>query len=200
MNDFHFPIRNPYRRARKLPVALLHFTAGFLLLNGWYEARIGHYPRWLGDYFLILAILEIVFTFFAARLSKTRPVWGETIRLITAGTFGLYAFMLFRDSQSVFGTLMTVIALSFVMIFFVEQRWKQPFILRIDEQGLWFPRLLKYQLFPWGRFNHVILRNNLLTLDFSNNRVIQLDLARRVEEDEAQGFNLFCSRYIDSQP
>lgn len=197
MKDFHFPIRNPYHRTKKLPVALLHFTAGFLLLNGWYEARIGHYPRWVGLYFLVLAIGEIVFTFFAARLQKSHPRWGEVMRLITAVTFGLYAFMLFRDNQLVFGILMILIALSFVAIFYIEQRWKKPFILRVTEEGLWFPKLFKYQLFPWGSFNHVILRNNLLTLDFSSNRIVQLDLDTRVAEEETRGFNLFCSRYIN---
>lgn len=196
MKDFHFPIRNPYHRTKKLPVALLHFTAGFLLLNGWYEARIGHYPPWVGIYFLVLAIVEIAFTFFAARLQREHPRWGAGMRLLTAVTFGVYAAMLFRDRQLVFGVLMALIAVSFVAIYYIEQRWKRPFILRITEQGLWFPRLFKYQLFPWEKFNHVILHNNLLTLDFSTNRIVQLDVDTPISEQETQGFNRFCAEYI----
>lgn len=196
VSDFHFPIRNPYVRTKKLPVALLHFTAGFLLVNAWYEARIGHYPAWLASCFIVLAVGEIIFTFFAGRLQRAHPLWGEAMRLITAVTFFVYAVMLFRDRQSLFGTLMVLIALSFVGIFFIEKRWKRPFILRIDEEGLWFPRLFRYELFPWIKFNHVILRNNLLTLDFATNRVVQLDLEVQLGDGETQGFNQFCSRHV----
>lgn len=199
MNDYHFPIRNPYQRTRRLPVALLHFTAGFLLLNGWYEARIGHYPSWVAACFLVLAVAEVIFTFFASRLQRHHAGWGTPMRLVTAVTFGAYAYMLFRDHQLIFGVLMAVIALSFVAIFYIEQRWKRPFVLRVDEEGLWFPRLFNYQLFPWGKFNHIVLHNNLLTLDFSSNRVVQLDLDTRVGEEDSQGFNRFCSRHIEGR-
>lgn len=200
MRDFNLPIQNPFYRSKKLPVALLHFTAGFLFINGWYESRIGHYPSWLAAFFLTLAVVEIGFTFFAGRLQVTRPKLGAGLRLIAACSFGLYAFMLLRDSQTLFGCLMILIMLAFIAIYLIELRWNKPFIIGVDDQGIWFPKLFRSQLFPWKSFNHVILRNNLLTLDFSSNRIVQFDLAEDVDEDRTRAFNLFCIEHVETKP
>jgi hypothetical protein len=197
VTDFHLPIRNPYHRNKKLPVALLHFTAGFLLLNGWYEARIGHYPPWLGILFLLMAIFEIAYTFFAAKVQYKYPGLGGVIRLVTVVAFAVYAWILFGDGQNLFGVFMILVTVAFVLIYFIEKRWNRPFVVRVNEEGIWFPRIFRSQLFPWNRFNHVILRNNLLTLDFTSNRVVQLDLDKTFEVSQAINFNVFCTRQLD---
>lgn len=194
MNDFSLTIHNPYYRNKKLPVALLHFTAGFLLLSAFLGSEDGHYPRWIAITFLVLGIIEIIYTFFASRLQRYSHRPGEIIRLVTALAFVLYAVMLFKDNQLLFGIFMSLIVVAFIMIFFIERRWNRPFILKINEEGVWFPRYFRYQLFPWEKFNHVILRGNILTLDFTTNRVAQLEVFSSFNENQTLLFNQFCEK------
>lgn len=198
MTDFSLTIKNPYSRSKKFPVALLHFTAGFLLLNGWYEAKVGHYPEWLSIAYLIFGIFEIVYAFFAIRLQRKIPHLGSAIRLLAGIAFAVYAWMLFRDKDSIFGVFMVIIAIAFFVIYRVEERWNIPFVVRVNKEGVWFPRTFKSQLYTWNSFNHVILRDNLLTLDFASNRVIQMDIYDNYNESEAGDFNTFCNEQLGS--
>ncbi len=199
MTDFSLTISNPYARSKRFPVALLHFTAGFLLLNGWFEAKTGHYPVWLSIVYLAFGIFEIIFAFFSIRLQRKFPRTGSTIRLIATIAFTVYAWMLFRDKDPVFGIFMAIIAIAFFIIYRVEERWNNPFVIRINEGGVWFPRMFKSQLYPWNSFNHVILRDNLLTLDFTSNRIVQMDIYNSYNEKETADFNAFCNEQLGSK-
>lgn len=192
MNAHSFVIRQPFYHNKKLPVGLLHFTAGFLLLSAFLESESAGYPRGLAIGFLILGLFEIAYTVFAARLQRSYPAVGALIRIITALAFLLYALQLLSTGQLFFGIGMILVSLAFVMILLVERRWSKPFVLKIDEKGVWFPRFFKYQLFPWEDLRLVILRGNVITLDFINNRVAQLEVKTAYQEEETKGFNEFC--------
>jgi hypothetical protein len=192
--DFQLEILNPYYRNRKLPAALLHFTAGFLLLNGCYEALEGGYSRAVVMAFLLPGLAEIVFTFFAGRLQKSHPVPGAVLRLVSAAAFLLYAGLLFRGGHEVAGMVMAGVTAAFVLIFFVEKRWSRPFIIRVNEEGVWFPRAFSAELFPWDVFNHVILRGGLLTLDFRDNRIVQPEVKALTATGD-EDFNAFCREH-----
>lgn len=192
MNDFSFIIQQPYYRNKKLPVGLLHFTAGFLLLSAFLESGAAGYPKAIATGLLILGCLEIIYTFFATRLQRSFPLVGEITRIITAVAFLCYAILLLTKGQTLFGICMVLIAIAFIMIFLVERRWKKPFILKVNREGVWFPRFFKYQLFPWKALNLVMIRGNIITLDFTDNKVAQLDVDASFSEAQAAEFNHFC--------
>ncbi|MDQ2718589.1 MAG: hypothetical protein M3Z26_02325 [Bacteroidota bacterium] len=50
--------------------------------------------------------------------------------------------------------------------------------------------------FDWASFSNVILKDNILTLDFKNNKLIQGEIEKMKELDEQQ-FNEFASRQLD---
>lgn len=199
MNNFSLTIKNPFSRSKRFPAALLHFTAGLLLLNGWYETKAGHYPKWLSIVYLSFGIIEIVYGFFAIRIQRKFPHIGSAIRLIAGIAFAVYAWMLFRDKDPVFGVFMIIIAIAFFIIYQVEEKWNNPFVIRINEGGVWFPRTFKSHLYAWNSFNHVILRDNLLTLDFTNNKIAQMDIYNSYNEKETADFNAFCKEQLGSK-
>ena len=59
-------------------------------------------------------------------------------------------------------------------------------------EGVSLTRVFKTVVFPWTEMENVILKDNILTIDFKTNKIIQVEIveaARMVEETE---FNLFC--------
>lgn len=196
MNEFSLAIRNPYVRSKRFPVALLHFTAAFLLVNAWHEAKAGHYPGWLAVIFFVFAVVEILYAFFLERLQRKFPHSGSSLRLLAGTAFMAYAWMLFRDHDPVFGIFMIIIGMAFFIIYRVEERWNKPFIIRVNKDGIIFPKIFKSQLYSWSQFNHIILRDDLLTMDFVNNRVVQLALSQSENEKNTMAFNAFCEENL----
>lgn len=194
--NYSLELRNPYFYRKKIPIALLHFTAGFLLLDAWYESSIQSAIPWLGTLFLIIAVFEVVYTFFAFKMMRRHPVLNATIRLVAAATFLLYALLLFNGAQVLFAIFMLIIAIAFALLFFIERRWAKPFVIEVNDQGVLFPGTFKNPLIPWKNFNHVVLKDNILTLDLTSNRVMQLEMQAIPDENKVQEINAFCMRKI----
>ena len=71
---------------------------------------------------------------------------------------------------------------------------KKP-LITVDATGISIQRALGIKVCTWDQFNNVILKDNLLTLDFKNNQLLQLepDAAATINE---QLFNDFCTKYL----
>ena len=200
MNEFLLAIQNPYVRSKRFPLMLLHFTAAFLLVNAWHEAIAGHYPGWLAGIFFSFAVLEILYAFFSERVQRKFPHLGSSLRLLAGIAFIAYAWMLFSDHDPVFGIFMIIIGMAFFIIFRVEERWNKPFIIRVNKDGIIFPEIFKSRLYSWSQFNQIILRDDLLTMDFANNRVVQLALSQSENEKNTMTFNAFCQENLALKP
>ncbi len=194
--NYSLVLRNPYYYKKKFPIALLHFTAGFLLLNAWYESHVQTTMPVLGTVFLVIAFFEVVYTFFSFRMMHRFPIVNSIVRIVTSCAFLMYAILLFQQKQTLFAVFMLVIALAFVMIFMIEKKWARPFIIEINQQGVLFPGTFKKPLIPWHNFNHVLLKDNILTLDLTSNRIMQLEMRAIPDQKKVQEINIFCSQRI----
>lgn len=84
----------------------------------------------------------------------------------------------------IFPVIMMVIAVA-IKYFYV------PPVVDVKEEGIRIKKTFANKLYEWASFNHVILKDGLLTLDFKNNKVLQLELRDNADEDS---FNKFCSQ------
>jgi hypothetical protein len=65
-------------------------------------------------------------------------------------------------------------------------------------EGVSLTRVFKTAIFPWTEMENVILKDNILTIDFKANKIIQVEIvetARMVDETE---FSLFCKELIQT--
>lgn len=65
------------------------------------------------------------------------------------------------------------------------------------ESGIHLTRVFKTIVFPWKEMENVILKDNILTIDFKTNKIIQVEIvenSRMVDETE---FNLFCKTQLN---
>ncbi len=71
---------------------------------------------------------------------------------------------------------------------------KKP-LITVDANGVSIQRALGIKNYPWNQFNNIILKDDLLTLDFKNNQILQLapDSTTTINE---QTFNDFCKKYL----
>lgn len=194
--SYSLELRNPYFYKKKVPIALLHFTAGFLLLITWNESNIQSTVPMVGSLLLLIAVFEVIYTFFAFKMMHKSPKINSLVRVVAAFTFLFYSGLLFQNGDVSFAIFMVVIGVIFIIIYFIERKWARPFVLTLNREGVLFPGTFKSPLIPWKNFNNVVLKDNILTMDLISNKVMQLEMRVIENEDKIAAINTFCTAHI----
>jgi hypothetical protein len=112
------------------------------------------------------------------------------LRLNTSLLLWIAAVILFIATRSVpFSIILAAVGL------LIKKLNKNP-IVEVDKEGVSIKKMFGNHLHSWGEFNNIILKDNLLTLDFKNNRLLQLTINESNFSVDEHGFNIFCSGFI----
>ena len=110
-------------------------------------------------------------------------------------TFSLILALLYANFWFQFVGVIAVIIFVLVYLFVTVVQQKKTNVL-FSEQGVHLTKVFKTNIYPWREMDNVILKDNLLTIDFKSNKIIQaeiIDAAAAVDEIK---FNLFCSEQL----
>jgi len=140
-----------------------------------------------GAYFIInlfsAAILCFAAIFIKLILVKLN---GNKIALLAVS-----ACILFFATQSI-----TFAALLLVYGYLAKYLNRQP-IIQIEENGVTIMKLFSKTICSWAEFSNIVLKDNLLTLDFKNNKLIQVSMVEDQTPVDEHEFNEFCKRFIN---
>ncbi len=127
-------------------------------------------------------IIFLIYSFFINR--KKNPViifrWA-----LTAG-----AILWFLPPQN-----NLVIALLYVFASFTERQLKMPQEIGFDAEEIVinsFPS----KHYQWQDVNNIVLKDNMLTVDFKNNKILQKETESDVSRETEIEFNAFCSERL----
>jgi hypothetical protein len=180
---------NTITRLRLQPV--MHMLIGILfLLNGIgiYNAPV---PNWsMAIFFLILGLASIVFPFIMKRFSNIQAANSLT-RMIQAFTCFTGCLFFLENKQPLIGLLLLLTGLASAYIGYAEYKIFQPSFARIDTTGITLPTTFSERLIGWNQLNNVILRDDLLTIDFKSNKVLQLEVLDETGLVTAEEMNIF---------
>lgn len=180
---------NTLTRLRLQPV--MHMLIGILfLLNG-----IGIYkspvPNWsMAVFFLVLGFASIAFPFFMKRFSNIQAANSLT-RMIQAFTCFTGCLYFLENKEPLIGLLLLLTGVASAYIGYAEYKIFQPAFARIDTMGITLPTTFSERLIGWNQLNNVVLRDDLLTLDFKNNKVMQLEVLDETGLVTAEEMNAF---------
>jgi hypothetical protein len=132
---------------------------------------------------IIAAIILIV----AAVLVNVLFVQFKVNKLLL---LSIAALILFIATRSIPFAAMLVV---FGML--VKKFYKTPVVV-VNTQGVNVQKMFSNQVHPWSRFNNIILKDNLLTLDFKNNQLWQLTIIESDASVDEHSFNTFCSGFV----
>ena len=76
----------------------------------------------------------------------------------------------------------------------IKYSYVQP-TTEIRENGITVKKSFSTKTYEWASFNNVILKDNLLTLDFKNNKVLHMEIEEKQGFDVSR-FNEFCGTRI----
>ena len=124
----------------------------------------------LGSYFVQVIATKLKITRFAVLLTATGVLWIGTHSFIFAGILFCYA----------------------VLLTFLQ---KKPEVI-IDKDNIVLKKLFKNDAFEWTDFNNIILKDGLLTLDFTDNKLLQLMIDDHKTTVHGDLFNSFCKERL----
>ena len=156
----------------------LHIAAAIFALNtDDNKVRLSIYIL-LGFY----AILSTVYYFY-----RKHPKALETFSLIMALMYANFWF----QQVGIFALL--VFAAVYLIVTLVKG--KSTTVL-FSQEGVHLTRVFKTVVFPWTEMDNVILKDNLLTVDFKTNKIIQVEISENNKMIDETEFNFFCKKLI----
>lgn len=127
------------------------------------------------------AIILIMAAVFIKRLLKK-------LQFNTTLLLSLAAVILFVATRSIpFAAILMLYGL------LVKKIYKNQ-LVTVNTKGISITKMLGNPIHEWSEFNNIILKDSLLTLDFKNNKLLQLNIRENNVDENC--FNIFCSGYI----
>jgi hypothetical protein len=83
------------------------------------------------------------------------------------------------------------LSLPFLVLGLLEKTAKAPLEIGFCDKEVVINSLIRRR-YPWSAFNNIILKDNLLTLDFTNNRLLQRETEDEEGDAEEDEFNDYC--------
>ena len=76
-----------------------------------------------------------------------------------------------------------------------ERQVKFPYEIAFDPAGIVINTFPKKQ-FPWAMIQNALIKDDVITIDFKNNKLIQKDINESVSDSVTNEFNNFCATQI----
>ncbi len=103
---------------------------------------------------------------------------------------GIAAVLLFFATHSV-GFAIVLVGYAAI----VKVLYQQPAV-QVSKEGLQLKKMIVSNHYEWSSFANVVLKDRLLTLDFTNNKLLQLDIDESSGLADEAAFNNFCRQCL----
>jgi hypothetical protein len=195
---YKFRILHPNAMTRLRLQPVMHGMVGILFLFN----VIGVYkmaaPNWLiAALFIVMGVASLLFPFMLRRVRKIAET-NSVLRMLQAFTMLSGCLFFLSHLQPIIGFTLLLAGLGIGYIGYAEYRILQPSYVTVSESSFTLPTLFGSRSHEWKEMKNVILRNDLLTLDFKTNKLLQLEVLDEFGPVEAAELNAFFQSRISS--
>ncbi len=193
---YKFRILHPNAMTRLRLQPVMHGMIGILFLFN----VIGTYkmadPNWLIAFlFVAMGLVSIAFPFVMRRMRRFSEA-NTVLRMLQAFTMLSGCLYFLSHMQPIVGFTLLLAGLGVGYIGYAEYRILQPSYVTFDATGIALPTVFGTRRIGWNEMKNVILRNDLLTLDFKNNKILQLEVLDDISTTKAAEMNNFFQTRI----
>ncbi len=138
-------------------------------------------PLFIISSIIVAALLGL--NFFRKR--KNHTISFRYIFLIIA-----FTFIIIRVEYNT-----TWLAILYFILLFVEIQFKRNIEKGFDNDGITDNGLLR-TFVPWQEIKNALLKDGILTIDYSNNKLFQMEIDGDFEDETVEEFNRFCKAHL----
>lgn len=178
---------------RKNNSGLLHLFTGFLLIIktiDWVK-RIPAEKPWISFLFLGASFLFVLFGIWGKRMIPAFTTWSKRFFLLELLCFLCLSLLLIPGGRPVDLTFTIAWTILCGFFYYTEKRVESPAVVRLTEQGVIIPSMMKDKLYRWDQIASVLLRSDYLTINKKNNKYYQFE----VTEENSENFVIEFNRY-----
>jgi hypothetical protein len=180
--DFVVTLKHPdYRIYNVITVLMCIITVAasvFALLHSLFSAF-----AWVNVCLIAIIILILVFAFLSSKNKED----------ITTFKWALYASAFL---WLLYPLHIPAIAVFYIIAALLERQIKFPQEIGFSKDGITF-NTFPFKNYTWQQVKNAMLKDNLLTLDFVNNKILQKETESDVDAITEKEFNEFCKQQIN---
>ena len=109
-----------------------------------------------------------------------------------------YLLLLVASTIILVSTHSPIYALIFLLVALLASNFNLSSQVDISSELIQVKKGIFSKTYQWNEFSNIILKDELITLDFTNNRLIQLMIDGRTAQIDEAEFNDFCSSILKS--
>ena len=83
----------------------------------------------------------------------------------------------------------------FILFVLFDHQARQPLEIGVSDEKIVINTFFRKK-YQWNEFTNVVLKDNLFTLDFKNNKILQKEIEPYASEVDEKSFNQFCLEQI----
>ena len=87
----------------------------------------------------------------------------------------------------------------FALMGLFERQAKMPLEVGFTDSEIVINTLIRRR-YKWNDFNNIVLKDDLLTLDFKTNRLLQRETVDEEGDAEEDEFNVYCREQLQGKP
>jgi len=194
------------RQLKRNQITGMHLMVGFLLIgigmvtwlvpNSVKQTEL-QFLNYVGlGYALLGLLIVITCIFFNRKVIQTKAnsilriveILALLIILIYAGVKQWYLPLAYS------ATALTGI----ILAYFFEQNHKKDKVVSFNENGIHIPGLGRHSNAPWEEVKNIILKHNILTVDFMNNKLYQANISKNNKLIDYEILNGYIRTQIDA--
>lgn len=185
---------NTSSRIRLLPV--MHGLTGILFLINAIGVYRSPQPNWfMVVFFVVVGLMAIAFPFTMKRFKQFSEA-NTVARMIEALICFTGSLYFLSHLQPLTSLLLFLTGSGLAYVGWMEHKIFQPSYVKMDTTGITLPTTFSKRLVGWNELNNVILRNDLLTIDFKNNKILQLEILDEPGKEQREVLNTFFTARV----
>lgn len=195
MYTFNILIENLEKRLNQSRA--LHIMAGLLVLvyglRGFSNLPATSLQLYTGlPAALIILYISIFKKQYLQNIFKNR-----NLRIIEAVFICLAAFHFIQYKFTLVGISFIIAALGILFSIVIDNQILGGYIITVDQEGIKRPGNAKQNVMTWNTVANALVKNNVLTVDLTNNYLMQSTFTNTMHVDAILEFNNFCQRQIN---
>lgn len=180
-------------RLKILPV--LHLLVALIFIIDLSHVPENRIKDWVfSAVYFIAFILLLIAAIFYKKIMNT--VWRHFRLLFFESMLFLVGSVYFWSKGLSLVALSHAIIAGVLVLFMIYLRRKeQGELIIVSKYNVILPGLTRQRIIEWGELTNVVRRDDLLTLDFKNNRLLQVQIINADDVPENE-FNQFCQQQL----